>query len=80
MLNRGEDTLIFEADISGETYSFEIAYTMSDDCIGSSDEPVRGIENWRVWKVNGAPNMLGAFWSEQLSDEQVRDAIKEEVA
>lgn len=79
-LNRNEDTFIFEADISGETYSFEIAYTLSDDCIGSSDEPVRGVESWRVHKINGAPNMLGAFWSEQLNAEAICDAILEEVA
>jgi len=78
VLNRNEDTFIYEADISGETYSFEIAYTLSDDCIGSSDEPVRGVEAWRVYKIDGYPNVLGEFWAEQLNYERVCDAIMEE--
>lgn len=79
MLNRNEDTIMFLATIGGSDYEMEIAFTISDYCLNVTDEPARGVEAWRVFKIDGRPNMLGNFWAEQLDAESVCDAIMDEV-
>jgi hypothetical protein len=73
-LTRNEDTIIYEADINGSEYDLEIAYTMGDD-LDHNDRPYRFVDGWRVYKINGKPNLLGEFWAEQLDQTLICDAI-----
>lgn len=76
MLNNGEDTIIYTLTMGDIDYDLEIAYTMGE-VLNGTDETSRGVEDWRVYKINGRPNLLGEFWAEQLDDERVCNAIME---
>lgn len=79
MLNRGEDTIIYSTEIDGLQHELEIAFTMGE-VLNGTNESVWGIEDWRVYKIDGHPNRLGEFWAERLDEERVCEAIMNEVS
>lgn len=77
MLKRDEDTIVLCREINGVDHQFEIAYTMSDDLVGSGDDPVSGVEDWRIYKIDGKAAVLPNYWERQLSGEDICGAIME---
>lgn len=64
------------ATVDGSDYNFRIQYDL-----GYVDNLRDGLDwnvvDWSVTHVDDRPNLLGAFWSEQLNAENVCNAIME---